>query len=97
MLSKYENVLISMFLDCLGTSFENGRSIANLYLIGVLYKYRSGLDFDVLSYCDELTISNQVWGSGNTLEIRERRMILMKIVVDLLSLCNNRRKIYKEW
>ena len=59
----------------------------NLYLIGILYKYRSDLDFDVLSYCEELTISNQVWGSGNTLEIRERRcMFLMKMVVDLLSL-----------
>ena len=84
---KYEKVLVFLFLDCLGTSFENGRFIVNLYLIGILYKYKSDLDFDVLSYCEELTISNQVWGSGNTLEIRERRcMFLMKMVVDLLSL-----------
>ena len=91
---EYEKVLLFLILGCLGTSFENERFMVNLYLIGFfLNKYRSDLDFDALSYCDKLTISNQVWGSGSILKIRERRgMFLIKIVVDLLLLCNNRRE-----
>ena len=66
------------FLGCLGTLFENGtsfeneRSMVNLYLVDVLYKHRSNLDFDVLMHCDELTIPNQV-RDWVVIQERERR------------------------
>ena len=70
--SEYEKVLLFLILDCLGTSFENERSMVNLYLVDVLYKYRSDLDFDVLMHCDELTIPNQV-RDWVVIQERERR------------------------
>ena len=73
---KYEEALMFIsFLGCLGTSFENERSMVNLYLVDVLYKYRSDLDFDVLMHCDELTIPNQV-RDWVVIQERERRQLI---------------------